>query len=905
MKVGPRTTMTVTPVYDDSEAVELCATYHLYLKPRAKLIISVILPEETGQCRPVSNWDILEQMKNIVAPDHFTSLRIVKSTKEIIRLEGETDTRQTCQSFLEKINGQTLQINNLSEPARLEIHEAPPECPAIEETEEQMPEQAGDRKEMTDHAIVPSCIHLEGLPCKWFSECSVNIDKPSEEMLRRAFERYGKIVDIDIPMLDPYREEDEGSTLNPGSLQAFDAFLQYEEKSSVINAISSLRGMKLMYAAEDGKSLACDFKVYLDTTNHFSEEAVNKRTAERLKLQELELKRKQEKEEEERKRKIEEKKARARRRRARLKRKLQRQKREEKAAQQKEENPEDEIEDTQEWEERKLILAQRRLESIQLLNVLLDKVNDLVQVNRLEEEQMNSEIEAVFSDFSVSTYSENSKVVSLHETTEEEKSKHEAEMEAGHKVLDIKIQKEDEEPYRQSLESFIDSSFQNWNCEEDHPPLEHAEESHDPTQHLYDHRIFKLSHSQLVNSDRPSKKRKIYETDEFINYLLNYYHYPEYARMFLETKECLSESMCKRVVLWRGNSFQIRLQNVNGHFAEMNAIPELDEDTEDDNGRMEQNIQEPLENLKETPLCMKNTNEPQKDLPESEREVLIKREKLQLGKNCEKVYKKIWNAEEDSQSLDSNSELRKVLEEISSTSEYFSEELSATSSKQLHIKRALRKKRKLKQAKKIRQCSVSGPNHICHHEDLLGQLLHSYCQCFKKHSRCKIPKVCRRKSILHRQCDSETTDSDTLVEVQRTWKRKRSKSKNQSSCLEEKKRKKEIFSSSDSENSLDSHHQHKRNMYRRQPNERPKHKKQKAADFDEKSKKNWDYYFIENVSESLEQEESSWVGEETQSGYSLSSSLQTGENEQLDNTSKGLPANYWDWDRHFYTASKS
>lgn len=253
--------MTVIPVYDDSEAVELCAIYHLYLKPRAKLNISVLLPEETGHCRPVANWDILEQMKNIVAPDHFSSLRIVKSTTEVIRLEAETDTKQMCQVFLEKMTGQTLKINNLNDPARLEVHEAPLECPASAEIKGHMSDQEEERKNSADQSTVPSCIHLEGLPCKWFSEWNTHTDKPTEEMLKRAFETYGKIVDIDIPMLDPYREEDLPIAATPGSLQTFDVFIQYEDKSSAINAICSLQGMKLMYAAEDGKSLACDFKV--------------------------------------------------------------------------------------------------------------------------------------------------------------------------------------------------------------------------------------------------------------------------------------------------------------------------------------------------------------------------------------------------------------------------------------------------------------------------------------------------------------------------------------------------------------------------------------------------------------------------------------------------------------------
>ncbi|XP_068107179.1 A-kinase anchor protein 17B-like [Hyperolius riggenbachi] len=898
--------MTVIPVYDESEAVELCNTYHLFLKPRAKLIISVFLPEETDQCRPVSNWDILEQMKNVVAPDHFSSLRILKRTKESIRLEGETDTRQQSQGFLEKLNGQSLQTNNSTDPVRVEVTEAPLECLSIEETTKLLSE---DKEDIEHNSAVSPCIHLEGLPCKWFLDGSSNTDNPSEEVLRCAFEKYGTIVSLDIPMLDPYREESDMFPVTPGGLQTFDAFLQFEDKSSTINAIHSLHGMKLMYAADDGKSLACDFKVSVDSSNHFSEEAVNKRATERLKLQELEQQRKQEKEEEERKRKMEEKKARARRRRARLKKKLQRQRREQKLTQQ-QACPEDAVEDTQEWEDRKLLLAQRRLESIQLLTVLLDKVNDLVQVNRLEEEQMNCEFEleeadmkgereAVLSDFSVSTYSENSKVMSPHVSDVQSVHETEKAVKRHVKIKKCKDAEAHEKHDVQELNSHRDKTCQAWSYKKECPLFEGEDEMQDLPEHYYDHNIFKLSHLQEAFNNGRLKKRKIYETEEFINYLLNHYHYPEYARVFLETDECPIKTMGPRLVLWKGNSFQIKLHNLSGHFSEMNFIPELEEETEDDSGRWEEIIQEePNDHSQNNLVCRETANEPQKILTEREHEVQIKIIKPRLPKSCEVECQKTRVVEDDCPSSETNSELRKVLEEISSTSEYFSEEFSETSGKRLKIKRASRKQRKLKQLKKLKQYSASGHSQVCHHKDILGHLLQSY---FKKRSKCKLPKVCQRKATFHHQCDSETSesDSDTEVEVQRTYKRKRSKLKNRAFCLEEKNCKKELCCSSDSEISLAVPPPQKRNLWHHLHNGKLKIKKHKAAHINGKTKKPWDYCFAEDVSDSLEQEEESWIGEETQSSLSLSSSLQTAETEQYDIGSKPSCTKNWAWDRHF------
>ena len=55
----------------------------------------------------------------------------------------------------------------------------------------------------------PDTIHFENLPCKWFvnyqDKSGLAQDKPSEFVLKKAFQAFGDIRIVDIPMLDPYR----------------------------------------------------------------------------------------------------------------------------------------------------------------------------------------------------------------------------------------------------------------------------------------------------------------------------------------------------------------------------------------------------------------------------------------------------------------------------------------------------------------------------------------------------------------------------------------------------------------------------------------------------------------------------------------------------------------------------
>ncbi|NXL90019.1 AK17B protein, partial [Alectura lathami] len=95
-------------------------------------------------------------------------------------------------------------------------------------------------------------------------------------------------------------------------------------------------------------------------------------------------------------------------------------------------------------------------------------------------------------------------------------------------------------------------------------------------------------HTQTVSEDG-CRKQKVYESDEFINYLLNYYQTPSYERVSLEPKNSANKSWWKRVVYDDDSGFQISLSNKRGqHFREVSLVQNLGKKNyiSDDNYRL-------------------------------------------------------------------------------------------------------------------------------------------------------------------------------------------------------------------------------------------------------------------------------------------------------------------------------
>ncbi|XP_044860376.1 A-kinase anchor protein 17A [Mauremys mutica] len=392
-----------TIVHDASEAVELCASYGLYLKPITKMSISVALPQLKQPGKSISNWEVMERLKGMVQTHQFSTLRISKSTMDFIRFEGEVENKSLVKSFLACLDGKTIKLSGFSDILKVRAAEYKIDFP----TRHDWDSFFRDAKDMNETlpGERPDTIHLEGLPCKWFALKDSGSEKPSEEVLIKVFKKFGEIRNVDIPMLDPYREEMTGRnfhTFSFGGHLNFEAYVQYHEYAGFIKAMNALRGMKLMYKGDDGKAVACNVKVSFDSTKHLSDASIKKRQLERQKLQELEQQREEQKrrekeaeekkKEEERKQKELEELERERKRQEKLRKREQKQKdrearRNKKKLEKMQAEEQKKLQEKIRLEERKLLLAQRNLQSIRLIAELLSRAKAV----KLLEQEHNEE----------------------------------------------------------------------------------------------------------------------------------------------------------------------------------------------------------------------------------------------------------------------------------------------------------------------------------------------------------------------------------------------------------------------------------------------------------------------------------------------------------------------------------
>ncbi|NXX82756.1 AK17B protein, partial [Urocolius indicus] len=198
-------------------------------------------------------------------------------------------------------------------------------------------------------------------------------------------------------------------------------------------------------------------------------------------------------------------------------------------------------------------------------------------------------------------------------------------------------------------------------------------------------------HPKTLSDEDGCKKQKVYETDEFIHYLLNYYQTPGYARVCLEPKPTASKSWWKRVVSDHGSGFHISLSNKRGqHFREVSPAQNLNKRncSSNDNCRLVIAVGE----LESTDMVLENEasgDELAKKLQVEQNDLLavdnLPRAGLNHSLDCtavthDKEYKQEDGSDDGTipyKACRSACRLKDVLEEISD-SEHFREESSGS-----------------------------------------------------------------------------------------------------------------------------------------------------------------------------------------------------------------------------------
>ena len=247
---------------DTSDAVKLSSRYNLYLKPFAKLYITVQLPVLNTPGKSISNWEVMERLKTIITPNIFLVLKVSKSSLEIVKFEAEVETRELVKKLVGKLDGRTIKLSGFSESLKVKAVEFKMKDPTKHDWDAFF-RDAQDMDEMKPGER-PDTIFIKNLPCRWFSTKSEK-EKPNEAIVKEVFETFGSIRAIDIPILNPCNKE----TTNTGIIQTFtfgqnfcfNAYIQYNEYGSFVRGMNALKGMKLLLKEEDNKALTASIRV--------------------------------------------------------------------------------------------------------------------------------------------------------------------------------------------------------------------------------------------------------------------------------------------------------------------------------------------------------------------------------------------------------------------------------------------------------------------------------------------------------------------------------------------------------------------------------------------------------------------------------------------------------------------
>jgi len=221
-------------------------------------------------------------------------------------------------------------------------------------------------------------------------------------VLKKAFSSFGDVRMVDIPMLDPYRHKMNSSvsgirTFSFGEDLVFQAYVQFKEYIGFVKCMNALKGMKLCYTDRDTvKAWTANIKVDFDKSKHLAESSIKARKAEREKLVKEEVdkleseKKKARLQELQRNEQIklleaeerdQDEKKKAKKLVAEQRRLAREEKRKKMRLKKMGLTEEEEMAYRIGAEERKLILAQRKLESIRVLDELISRVKGVGKIN--------------------------------------------------------------------------------------------------------------------------------------------------------------------------------------------------------------------------------------------------------------------------------------------------------------------------------------------------------------------------------------------------------------------------------------------------------------------------------------------------------------------------------------------
>lgn len=285
---------------DTSDLLPLYLPQQLFLKPIARLNISLQLPNLKKMGKSISHWEIMEKLRELIKPEEFTVLKVTKTTIEFVRFEAEVDNRGKLKTVLAKLDNRMIKLKDFSDLMKIRAAEWKSDFPNrhmwddfFQNNKEMDEMRPGER---------PDTVHLSNLPSKWFLQYRLSNEEdviPSEKIFYRVFEKFGTIRHVDIPICDPYRKKmkDHISGLKHSSFDKtdfFEGYVQFKDYMGFTKTMDAFRDMKLVHKSDDG-IFEINIKVDFDKFKHLSDASIRRREIVRDRL----VKKAREKEEKE------------------------------------------------------------------------------------------------------------------------------------------------------------------------------------------------------------------------------------------------------------------------------------------------------------------------------------------------------------------------------------------------------------------------------------------------------------------------------------------------------------------------------------------------------------------------------------------------------------------------------
>ena len=121
--------VTIQSCHDTNDALDLFRGQGLYLKPIARLNDSVQLPQLKKSGAKISNWEVMERIKEMAKPFNFPVFKVAKSSLEFVRFEAEIENYGSMEQVLAKLDMKTIKLSGFQELLKVRAAESKPQFP--------------------------------------------------------------------------------------------------------------------------------------------------------------------------------------------------------------------------------------------------------------------------------------------------------------------------------------------------------------------------------------------------------------------------------------------------------------------------------------------------------------------------------------------------------------------------------------------------------------------------------------------------------------------------------------------------------------------------------------------------------------------------------------------------------